>query len=55
MNLVGKLFEYNNEIQILEKVWIKMKLNKKNNYGINDHNNDELKIIIIDAEFSIKD
>ena len=32
-----------------------MKLNKKNNYGINDYNNDELKIIKIDAEFSIKD
>ena len=32
-----------------------MKLNKKNNYGINDHNNDELKIIIIYAEFYIKD
>ena len=24
INLIGKLFEYNSEIQILEKVWIKM-------------------------------
>ena len=32
-----------------------MKLNKKNNYGINDHNNDELKIIKIVSEFYIKD